>query len=222
MVCANETVQFWDFESPPVESELTMELRLVYKGPLPAESKRDTRAAEKHAIRKQLHRQLVQYWNDHPHLRMLLSTPAQFPDLKNRVAQMARKFNRGGHDFVPLVRDQEEMYCSIDILFLRRDPPGEIVSGGGDLDNRLKTFFDALRVPSDTSGLPDPPEPDFNPIFCLLRDDIQITSVRVTTDRLLAPLEDGEKRNDVLLVTHVHLYRGTNVTQVTGLPGNID
>ena len=139
-----------------------MEFRLIYKGPLPSASRSNPRPREKHEIRKQLHQQLEQYWREHPHLRMLLGagdvfgTP--FGDRKNLVTRLSKQFSRGNHDFVPLVREQEEMYCSLNILFLRRDAPGRILSGGGDLDNRLKTLIDALKIPDTTSGLPDPPE----------------------------------------------------------------
>jgi hypothetical protein len=145
---------------------------------------------------------------------------APFGDPQNVVTKLSKKFNRGQHDFVPLVREQEDMYCSLNILFLRRDAPGRIVSGGGDLDNRLKTLLDALKVPDTTNGLPDPPEAGFNPIFCLLQDDFQITSIHVVTDRILAPLETPERESDVVLILHVGVYRGTSVSQVTGLTGN--
>jgi hypothetical protein len=62
----------------------------------------------------------------------------------------------------------EDIFCALNILFLRRDAPGKVVSGDGDLDNRLKTLFDALRVPNTADGLPSPPEDGFNPVFCLL------------------------------------------------------
>lgn len=102
------------------------------------------------------------------------------------MTQLGKKFHRGSHNFVPLVREQEDTYCSLNILFLRRDHPGKIVSGGGDLDNRLKTLMDALRVPDTAAGLPDVPEEGFDPIFCLLQDDAQITALQVVTDRILA------------------------------------
>jgi len=113
------------------------------------------------------------------------------------------------------------MYCSLNITFLRRQSPGRIVQGGGDLDNRFKTLLDALQVPTDTSGLPPAPEVGFDPIFCLLQDDSQITALHLTTDRILTPMDAAnEKENDVLLLLHVHVYRGTNSVQVTGLPSS--
>jgi hypothetical protein len=149
-----------------------MEFRLVYQGPLPSASNSSPKPKAQHAIRKQLHRQLEQYWQEHPHLRILLNSGdvfgAPLGDPRNVVTKLAQQFNRGGHCFVPLVRRKEDTYCSLNILFLRRDAPGELVSSGGDLDNRLKTLLDALRVPDATAGLPDSPEAGFDPIFCLL------------------------------------------------------
>lgn len=51
----------------------------------------------------------------------------------------------------------------------------------GDIDNRLKTLFDALRLPNQTNELVgyDNPAPDENPFFCLLEDDSLITHVSV-------------------------------------------
>jgi hypothetical protein len=202
-----------------------MEFRLVYQGPLPSASAASPKPKAQHAIRKQLHLQLEQYWKEHPHLKHFLVAGdlggVPLGDPRNVVTRLAKTFDHGGHGFVPLVREQEDMYCSLNILFLRRDRPGRIVSGGGDLDNRLKTLMDALRIPDKTSGLPDQPEPGFNPIFCLLQDDAQVTSLHVTTDRILAPLEPNQRETDVVLIIHVHIYRGTNVAQVTGLPGNV-
>ncbi|MBZ5609865.1 MAG: hypothetical protein LAP38_16515 [Acidobacteriia bacterium] len=204
-----------------------MEFRLVYRGPLSSSSRSNSRATEKHQIRKQLSPQLHQFWKEHPHLKHFLTTgeflrgPSELGEPQNLVTRLAKQFSRGAHTFVPLVREQDDTYCSLNILFLRRDAPGRIVTGGGDLDNRLKTLLDALKVPQTTDGLPDVVEQGFDPIFCLLQDDSQITSLSVIADRILAPLEAAEREKDVVLVIHVHVYRGTNAAQVTGLPGNL-
>jgi hypothetical protein len=133
------------------------------------------------------------------------------------VSQIAGQFSRGPHSFVPLARKREDGYCSLNILFLRRDIPGLIVSGGGDLDNRLKTLLDALQVPEVTDGLPSVVEPGYDPIYCLLQNDNQITAINVVTDRILTPIQDDEHKDDVLLVIHVHLYRGTNAALDYGI-----
>ena len=57
----------------------------------------------------------------------------------------------------------------------------------GDIDNRLKTLFDALRAPKNATEIPKGavPGPDEDPFFCLLEDDALITAVSVETERLL-------------------------------------
>ena len=63
------------------------------------------------------------------------------------------------------------------------------VSSSGDIDNRLKTFFDALRLPKNATELGDYAVPldDETPFFCLPEDDSLITRVSVETDLLLDP-----------------------------------
>jgi hypothetical protein len=103
----------------------------------------------------------------------------------------------------------------LDILFLRRANPGDIVGHGGDVDNRIKTLFDALRVPSNGGEIPGDarPEPSEDPFFCLLEDDALITDIRVTTDRLLRPLSVSESETDVFLVIHVNV----KASRITGI-----
>lgn len=67
------------------------------------------------------------------------------------------------------------------ITWLRPGLLGSLVNASGDIDNRLKTLFDAMRVPCvEVQGANDD-----QPTFCLLDDDALITDVRITTDRLL-------------------------------------
>jgi len=91
----------------------------------------------------------------------------------------------------------------LEILFLRRDNPGYLIASGGDIDNRIKVLFDGLRMPNTVAELGGIPlEPDEDPFFCLLEDDNLITSVSVTTDRLLIPQDSDEKPHDVHLIIH--------------------
>jgi hypothetical protein len=73
--------------------------------------------------------------------------------------------------------------CELKILFLRREEPGSLILQAGDLDNRLKTLFDALRVPTEQELIEDKDPTD--PIFCLLESDAMITGLSIKTDRLL-------------------------------------
>jgi hypothetical protein len=122
---------------------------------------------------------------------------------KTWVEHIADDHQRCGGRFVPLVSHQGGYTCALDILFLRRDGPGKI-SSGGDLDNRIKVLFDGLRMPNtiaEIGGLPI--DADENPFFCLLEDDQLITGLTVTTDRLMTPLTPQDRINDVCLIIHV-------------------
>ena len=80
-----------------------------------------------------------------------------------------------------------KLVAELDILLLRPEDPGSIVQRA-DIDNRLKTLFDALRYPSIPQEIPArwSPADGEAPLFCLLDDDRLITRVNVDTDRLLA------------------------------------
>lgn len=197
-----------------------MEFRLTYQGSLHAASASGGgRSKEKHLLRKHFHKQLRELWNQQPELRWQAEStfviesgglarqvspivPGQ-PG-KTWLEHIADTWQRCGGRFVPLVSKQGGFTCSLDVLFLRRGHPGDLIASGGDIDNRMKILLDGLTMPSnipDLGGLPL--EADENPFFCLLEDDSLITSLSVTTDRLLTPLEPDEKINDVHLVIHV-------------------
>ena len=130
------------------------------------------------------------------------------PTAKTWVEHLADDHLRCGTRFVPMVNKAGGFTCSLDILFLRRDNPGGIIkrgADGGDIDNRIKTLFDGLKMPetvSDLGGIPIDQQEE-NPFYCLLEDDSLVTGLTVTTDRLLAEIVPGEKQNDVELVIHV-------------------
>lgn len=213
------------YAAQPEQEGVEMQFRLVYRGPLPAQSNSEGRLREKHHIRRVLHAQLRQLWSTQSGLKGLVSPPPppkapnvglsiHFKIGPTFVENTANRFARCGYRFVPLIGDifgeARSTACALDILFLRRDGPGNLVRSGGDIDNRIKVLFDALRMPQDCNevrGLT--PEADEDPFFCLLQDDQLITEVKITTDRLLTPMEDAERVNDVHLVIHVR-------TQMTG------
>lgn len=122
---------------------------------------------------------------------------------KRHIEVIADRWERCGFRFVPLITRDEGLGCALDILFLRRDHPGNFVKSGGDIDNRIKVLLDALRMPQNCDEAPDKQEPEQDPFFCLLEDDSLITDLKITTDRLLAPKSEGEREHDVRLVIHV-------------------
>jgi len=195
---------------PEGEGEI-VEFRLVYRGRLPAEGRGGggSRVAEKHEIRLQVHEQLKTLWREHPALRGF-GLPVAVPvsaarGLHTQADNIANDFQRCGMRFLPLVNEKYGLACALDILFLRRDPPGSPIIQGGDIDNRLKVLLDGLKMPRECGQLPPSwkPGPEHDPLYCLMEDDNLITEIRVTTDRLLSPLSEDEHRNDVALIIHV-------------------
>jgi hypothetical protein len=94
-----------------------------------------------------------------------------------------------GVKFVPLVRDSFALKCALKILFLRKEKPGRVYHGG-DLDNRLKTLFDALAIPDDQQIVKD--ATTMEPVYCLMENDRLITRIDVDTHRLLTAPEASE------------------------------
>lgn len=206
-----EEFRFWVDEENP-EGVETLEFKLIYRGRLPAVSRNSTRAKEKHQIRKLFHKQLKQLWSIQPPMShwMTQVVPAKSSPTNEDATVMeiiAHKYTRLGYRFVPLITEERSLGAELDILFLRRDPPGQVVSSaGGDLDNRLKVLFDAFRIPSfDPEVAGFEVEADENPFFVLLEDDSLISKITISTDRLLTPLEDNESINDVHLVIGVRV-----------------
>jgi hypothetical protein len=123
------------------------------------------------------------------------------------------KWERAGYKFIPLVTEEFCVRCVLDILFLRPEEPGLLIRSG-DIDGRIKTVFDALRMPKnlDEAG-GSGPQVGEDPFYCLLEDDKLISEIRVTTDHLLLlPKEQEIKANDAFLVITVKL----EPTQLTG------
>ena len=123
-------------------------------------------------------------------------------DMEFRLTQQtADNHALGKYRFLPLATRDLDLIVSLDILFLRYDQPGQTLLQSGDIDNRLKTLFDALRKPRDLSetGGADPDQ-DENPFYVLLEDDSLITHLSVTTDLLLEP---NKSVNDVRLIITV-------------------
>lgn len=101
---------------------------------------------------------------------------------------------------MPLVHKYQHLICGLDILFLRRENPGDLILQGGNIDNRIKTLLDALRIPNDCNEIDSAPEEGEDPFFCLLQNDSLVTELNVVTDKLLTPLKAGQHPNEVVLI----------------------
>jgi len=200
-------VQFYKYDDWPKSREgaREMEFRLVFQGKLPAASQGNTRAEDKHRIRKALHPQLRELWKADRYLRKYWMESRSEGEERFRFDLLADNHAKCGYRFLPLVGSQAgDEACSLDILFLRRDQPGDLVSHGGDIDNRMKVLLDALRMPDECKEVcGDTPTADEDPFFCLLKDDRLVTELRIVTDRLLTPVTPDERIHDVHLIIHV-------------------
>jgi hypothetical protein len=128
-----------------------------------------------------------------PGVRQIVPAPRD-STYKTWLEHVADDHQVCGGRFVPLISKAGGFTSSLEIPFLRRDNPGNPIASGGDIDNRIKVLLDGLRMPSTVAELGDLPiETDENPFFCLLEDDNLITSVSVTTDRLLTRRESSER-----------------------------
>jgi hypothetical protein len=143
-----------------------MRFALLYDGPLSSNGSRD----EKHQIRLALHAQLEKLW--------------QRPPLSQLPPGLVHIMPVGAYEFVPLVICGRETVLDIDLTFLREGAPGQVVYQGGDMDNRLKTLFDALHVPQ-ANQLPGQMATTPGRVFCLAEDDGLIANLRVRTRELL-------------------------------------
>lgn len=155
-----------------------MRFSLTYSGVLPAAGT----PRDKERIRQVLHPQLRELWTHDP-----LSIHPQYlqPQEPNQISVLAEV---DGHAFAPLVTSKLHLLANLDILLLRPERPGGIVTSGGDIDNKLKTLFDAFGVPTAQQLAQSGASPSSlaDPTFTLLEDDRLIARVNVDTDRLLA------------------------------------
>jgi hypothetical protein len=221
------------YDDQPQQLEKVMEFRLVYIGRVLSASRNNTRADLKHQMRREFHPQLRRLWQVNESLRRItkltgvyhydahnprdltLENIGQPPDVEKADEfyrdlgedVITKQWERCGYRFWPLVTQEYCINCSLDILFLRPEEPGRLVQSG-DIDGRVKTIFDALRIPDNyaEAGSMGPQE-DETPFFCLLQDDKLISEIKVTTDQLLLlPHAREINQNDAMLVIHVKLW----------------
>ncbi len=208
-----------------------MKFRLTYEGELratqrdPPEGAPNGLAEHKHKIRRVFHEQLKYLWKtdrflseyriapDNPNLgeqpvfaaNTMYARWARDQDkLQPLVEVVAGRHQQLGYRFIPLVPKYFHLLCSLHVLFLRRDVPGRAIQAG-DIDNRIKTLIDTLRLPRSPNELvagDQCPGKDEDPFFCLLEDDDQVSDFSVETDTLLIPpCSTDEDRHVKVVVT---------------------
>ena len=178
-------------------SEDAMRFRLLFSGEIKAHRELDIKPPHKHDIRAYLSPQLERLWKTKAGLQRYASVIGakargergeQYPEgslycEENRLAgleylaDLNKKLNTR---FIPLIVPTFCLRCRIDVLFLRpEDTPNHILQSG-DLDNRIKTLFDAMRIPQNHEVVDDG-----KTHFVLLQDDSLISELSVVGDNLL-------------------------------------
>ena len=185
-----------------------MEFTLHYPGPLKAASQRNKRKDHKHGLRRHFHKQLKELWKLPPLSEFQNALLVPEPDALESRTLLRRV---GQYHFAPLIGSYFDLVASLEIVMLRPEPEGRIFVRGGDIDNRLKTLLDALKVPNETAALPDnvSPSSDETPFFCLVEDDSLITNVDIQTAHWLEP--EVQDSDEVVLLLRVR----TKSTRVT-------
>jgi hypothetical protein len=157
------------------------------------------RSLHVHTIRKKFHKQLRRFWQINKTLQ------AYDPNGPNKSFFLI--FEHDKFRWLPLATSNNGLFCGLDILMLRSGDPGNVVH---DLDNRIKTIFDALRKPKGPHELgcntpqgQQTPGADETPFYVLLEDDRLITRAAVTSDVLLEDVPEAPGDEAVRLVISV-------------------
>lgn len=222
MLSPNRMILYWDPFNDPNEGEYFMQFRLTYEGELVSTQDNDQsqfddrRRKQKHALRKWFHPQLQHLWATHPMLKLRNQS---VPEQENYMARTAKEYSCDGYNYVPVLRKGDHAICHIETLFLRRQMPGGLIRGG-DLDNRMKTLYDALRMPNNPSEMKDIPGPEEHekPFLVLLEEDNLITHTAIETDILL----DKPKNNSDAELNRVRLVMTVTISPYGGSLKSVD
>ncbi len=173
-----------------------MQFRLIYKGPLKSNNSTGI-AKHKHGIRCDIHKQLYNLWHGEP--RLAIRVDSEESSLRPPI------YEKYGFSFCPLVDEGQHNICGLDILLLRPRMAGSLVSNG-DIDNKIKTLIDALRMPQSEEEVKQfKPERGEAPFYCLLKDDSLINRLSVSADVLLdedlpGNFTGNQKKNFVMAI----------------------
>jgi len=170
-----------------------MEFTLYIHGQI--NSNDNTRAI--HKIRQELHYQLKHLWELDPWKKN-----GKYPWQKNKLEDIGLDVwkienelfqERHGKNFICLAKANLNMYVELSFnFFVPKD------TSFRDIDNKLKTLCDALKLPDKRKRKEDVPEEikkwaqnkKENPLVCLLEDDDLIYKLSAETDFFL----DGRKK----------------------------
>src|SRR5271167_2144085 len=117
-----------------------VKFNITYDGELLSANDKNSRVKNKNAIRFDIADQLLPIFikGDFPRFNLDSFTTLEVARVKK------------GIKCIPILTRKMNASCRLSIKLMRNEHPGQIVHGG-DIDNRLKTLFDALRMPENDS-----------------------------------------------------------------------
>lgn len=157
-----------------------MEFRLIFDGDLRPRRRCDIE--DIHKIRLAIHPQMQNLWQHEPLVhstKWLQAVPVK--------GDLTARDEVDGQPFISIVSKGLFTQAELDVLLLRAQPPGQLITNQGDIDNRMKTLFDGLRIPTkaEAKELRGRGLLANDMVYCLMQDDALVSKLTVTTDRLL-------------------------------------
>lgn len=164
-----------------------MEFCLHYCGRL----KSNDNASGKHAIRISLHDQVKSLCNSPP-----FSVVFEADHNGTRDNGKPMFLEHGNKRYWFLISEHLATVVDMKITLLVPSKGGKLIQNGGDIDNRIKTLFDALRIPSVASEIPSSDSFNYNNggMYCLLQDDKLINRVSIQIYQDHAPPNNDSVR----------------------------
>lgn len=192
-----------------------MRFSLKYEGPLKSSNSRKTHVADKNRLR----------WHFSDQLERLLirGNFSRLPVNDNYKAIMQSEEGGGlklnlknisGAEFTDVwyfaVIDRSfDVACSLSVRMDRPERPGHLFETSGenmgDLDNRFKTLFDALRMPhSKDEARPNEKDPEGWHCVCLFEDDSMVSNLTVSTHPSLEEMPPGHVKLTIDVEIRAH------------------
>ena len=164
-------------------------------------------------IRKQLEPQLRRVWESQPLLEFDKQKGIR-GSISGLMTNMVCRWVSNTR-FIPVICEGLHLAARIEFTFYEPTGSLSVASEVSDIDNRLKTLFDALRYPRDVNEIGDR---DYgNEFHCLLDDDIRIWEITVKRTRLLRDME-GQDRFARISVEAIASQTTLNNLSLLGVP----
>jgi hypothetical protein len=189
-----------------IDQEPEMRFSLKYEGPLKSSNSRKTHVADKNRLRWYFSDQLERLIERGNFSRLPLNETYRAVKKRDLIGPVEGGIklnlkNVSGSSlsniwYFSAIDRSFDVACSLNVRMDRRERPGHLFETSGentgDLDNRFKTLFDALRMPhSEDEARPNEDDPAKSYCVCLFEDDSMVSNLTVSTHPSLEELPPG-------------------------------